>query len=409
MGRFIVVVLDGFGVGEMDDVKLTRTQDIGSNTAYKLLNYYSDQDLPVLGKLGLNNVVKSRTSVIKKNRFANTGTINLKHEGCDTFAGHQELMGTLPKKPLVKPFYYSIDAIENALLKHGYQVERVNRLDAEILFVNQCVMVGDNLEAELGQVYNITANLNLISFDELQILGTVIRGANNVSRNVVFGGLLDSNQSLFDAIEVRGKYIGVNAPRSGAYDKGFQVVHLGYGVDHSVQAPQMINQNGVKTILIGKVADIVQIKNGVNFVKMVDTDDIFERSVEEIKKLNNGFFCINIQETDLSGHKENSELYWSTLQRADEGIGRIISLLNKDDILIITADHGNDPFIGHGMHTRERVPLLLVSEGIYGVDFGERGTLADIGATVCDYFNANPPEFGTSFLSLIHIKKNISV
>lgn len=402
MGRFIVVVLDGFGVGEMADVALERPQDVGANTAYKLLSHYADQNLPILGRLGLNNIVQCKESVIKNSSVANFGTINLKHEGCDTFAGHQELMGTCPTKPLVKPFYHSIDAIQTALINYGYKVERIIKSAVELLFVNDCVMIGDNLEAELGQVYNITANLNLISFDELQHLGAVVRNANDVARNVVFGGLLDSNQSLFDAIEVKGKCIGVNAPKSGAYDNGFQVVHLGYGVNHSVQAPQMINQKGIKTFLIGKVADIVQIENGISHKKMVDTDKIFERSIDEIKQQDNGFFCINIQETDLSGHKQSPELYWHTLQRADEGLERIINLLNNEDILLVTADHGNDPFIGHGMHTREKVPLMLLHRGTQGVHLGEMETLADIGATVCDYFRANPPEFGTSFLPSIN-------
>lgn len=68
---------------------------------------------------------------------------------------------------------------------------------------------------------------------------------------------------------------------------------------------------------------------------------------------------------------------------------------------MIMADHGNDPNIGHSKHTRERVPLLVYKKGITGRSLGRRKTLSDIGATVCDYFNTNPPENGKSFLSLL--------
>ncbi len=398
MSRFIVVVLDGFGIGEMPDVKTSRPQDIGANTAHKLLSAFSTKNLPTLGKLGLNNIVQCRCSAIPFSQSANTGKIQLKHEGCDTFAGHQELMGTKPKSPLVKPFFHAIDQVEKALVCDGYVVERIAREGAELLLVDGCVAVGDNLEAELGQVYNVTANFNHISFEALQVLGKVVRDNSYVARNVVFGGYLDSNQNLISAIEVKGQCIGINAPKSGAYDNGFQVVHLGYGVDHLVQAPEMLHQQNIKTTLVGKVADIVQNPHGISHDKIVDTDDVFSTSLKAIQSNSQGFFCINVQETDLSGHKQNPDLYWHTLERADLGLSKIIKLMADDDLLIVTADHGNDPYIGHSKHTREYVPLLVYKSGLHHRNVGERTTLADIGATACDFFSAQPPQYGSSFL-----------
>lgn len=398
MNRFIVLVLDGFGIGEMPDVAMERPQDIGSNTAYKLLSAFAEKRLPTLEKLGLNNLVGCETSIMKPFPTACIGRSQLKHEGCDTFAGHQEIMGTKPKRPLVKPFHYSIDKIEHALQSEGYSVSRITQDGQSLLMINSCVAVGDNLEAELGQVYNVTANLSEISFEEVQEIGRIIRNNNDVARNVVFGGKLTSNQNLIDAIEVQGECIGVNAPKSGAYDKGFKVVHLGYGVNHLVQVPEMLNIKGISTTLVGKVADIVQNPHGTNFTKLSDTDEIFRISVDVIAKSKVGFFCINVQETDLAGHKQDPEGYWNTLEKADKGLSEILKILNKNDIIIVTADHGNDPYIGHGKHTREYTPLLVHGERIKATDVGERLTLADIGATVCDYFEANSPQFGESFL-----------
>lgn len=94
------------------------------------------------------------------------------------------------------------------------------------------VAVGDNLEADLGEVYNVTANLSAIPFDEVVKIGRVVREQVQVGRVITFGGLLQDSQRILDAAESKeGRFIGINAPRSGAYDSGFEVVHMGYGVD----------------------------------------------------------------------------------------------------------------------------------------------------------------------------------
>ncbi|WP_261817755.1 phosphopentomutase [Vibrio gallicus] len=179
---------------------------------------------------------------------------------------------------------------------------------------------------------------------------------------------------------------------------GFQVAHLGFGVDHSQQTPQMLSEVGISTTLIGKVADIVHNATGNSFEKLVDTQTILDISLEQIQSNQHGFFCINVQETDISGHRQDPELYWEVLECADSGIERIMERMNPQDILVVTADHGNDPFIGHANHTREKVPLLVHYSQANGIDLGERGTLADIGATACHFFDAQMPRSGTSFL-----------
>ncbi|MEH8208073.1 hypothetical protein [Aeromonas veronii] len=97
MARFIVVVLDGFGIGEMPDVLAERPQDHGANTARKLIEHFSDKHLPTLARLGLLNTVYPVNSVMQRSQAANWGKSMLGHEGCDTFMGHQEIMGTKPR------------------------------------------------------------------------------------------------------------------------------------------------------------------------------------------------------------------------------------------------------------------------------------------------------------------------
>ncbi|GAA4296258.1 hypothetical protein GCM10023142_34830 [Anaerocolumna aminovalerica] len=126
-----------------------------------------------------------------------------------------------------------------------------------------------------------------------------------------------------------------------------------------------------------------------------------ELTIDEVKNRKSGFICTNVQETDLAGHSQNSRWYKELLEIADEKIGEIITLLKEEDILVVMADHGNDPNIGHNRHTRENVPLLIYKKGITGVSLGLRSSLSDVGATVCEYFNVKQPQNGSSFLRFL--------
>ncbi|WP_029189687.1 phosphopentomutase [Vibrio anguillarum] len=410
MAKFIVVVLDGFGVGEMADVPLVRPQDCGANTAGKLLAHFALKRLPTLERLGLQNIIASPQSVMEINPQANTGRANLAHEGGDTFMGHQEIMGTRPTAPLIQPFQVALPDIESALLAQGYRVNRHTIQQVSLLIVNEGVVIGDNLEADLGQVYNLTCNFNRVTFESLLAIAAVVRKANSVTRNIAFGGSgcgITMDQIL-SAVEVKQnptngqKYIGINAPSSGVYSEGFQVAHLGYGVDAKTQVPWYLHQRNIQTWLYGKVADIVQNPHGCSYTSLVDTNQIFRFLIRDLCIEKEGFFCANIQETDLAGHQQDPKQYWTVLEKADEGLKDVITNMNEKDVLIVMADHGNDPFIGHTKHTREQVPLLCYQKGKQAISIGLRTTLSDVGATVCAFFGAQLPDHGTPITSLLN-------
>ncbi|MCQ8811460.1 phosphopentomutase, partial [Escherichia coli] len=99
-----------------------------------------------------------------------------------------------------------------------------------------------------GKVYNITANLSAISFDDAIKIGRIVREKVPVVRVITIGCLLTDSQRILDAAESKeGRFIGINAPRYGAYDNGFQVLHMFYGVDEKVQVPQKLYEAGVPT------------------------------------------------------------------------------------------------------------------------------------------------------------------
>ena len=397
-GRFIVIVLDSYGVGYMDDVLEVRPRDFGANTCKHIIDKVPYLKLENLEKLGLMNALGENYGEMKMNPEAVFGKSKLMHHGGDTFLGHQEIMGTRPVKPLIAPFSHYIDKVYDELIKEGYKVEKIGD-NIQYLWVNDCVAVADNLETDLGQVYNVTTTFQKISFEEELKIGEIVRKVVEVERVIVFGGTEATIESIKDAKEEKkGKYVGINAPKSKVYEKGYMVRHLGYGINPETQVPTILGKNNIPVVLVGKVADIVFNDKGKSFLNLVDTSRIFDITLEEMDKLEKGFIAVNIQETDLAGHAENPERYAQILKLSDGYIGKIMEKMNKNDILVVTADHGNDPTIGHSQHTRENVPILIYRKGLKSVNIGHRETMSDIGATAADYFKVEMPENGKSFL-----------
>lgn len=402
--RFIIIVLDGFGIGAMDDAKTVRPGDENTNTLKSILHDHPDMKLPTLEKLGLMNAFGHESMNMKFSAEANFGKSELMHYGADTFMGHQEIMGTYPKKPEEMPFQTKVDIVADHLKGYGHKVEIVDREGLRYVVVDDYVTVADNLEADLGMCYNVTAPLDYISFEKEHEIAEQVREVVTVGRVIVFGGTGNNMQDLYNAEEIKqGKYIGIASAKSKSYEQGYQCRHLGYGVNKNVQAPTILTNTGIDCVLIGKVADIVANDKGTS-ISCVPTPECMDLTVEAIKKMEKGFICTNVQETDLAGHSMDSGVYRKILEQADEGLAKILPLLSEDDILIVQADHGNDPNSGSSKHTRECVPLLIYRPGLKGVNVGVRKTMSDNGATCCDFFGVDLPENGTSYLDLLNIE-----
>ena len=338
---------------------------------------------------------------MKQNPDANYGKIQLMHDGADTFMGHQEIMGTLPKKPEAHPFQEKVDAVARHLKEHGHKVEIINRDGLRYVLADDYVTVADNLEADLGMCYNVTAPLDFISFEKEVEIGQLVREVVTVGRVIVFGGTGNCMDDLWNAEESKqGTYIGIASSKSKSYEQGYQCIHLGYGVDKNVQAPTLLTKAGHSVSLFGKVADIVANDDGKS-VSCVPTELVMEETIEEVRLMKEGFICTNVQETDLAGHSQSTKTYKEILETADRKLGEMLPLLTEEDILVVMADHGNDPLIGHSRHTRECVPLLVYQKGVTGKKLGVRLTLSDVGASACRYLGAPAPQNGTPFLDLL--------
>ncbi len=399
MNRFIVIVLDGFGIGAMDDVPQVRPADIGANTCRSILRAFPRLKLPTLEALGLMNAAGFETEGMCCSPTARYGRCRLTHFWADTFWGHQEIMGTKPVMPIGHCFAAVEENVCDTLRSAGYVLRKVKTKNGNILVVNEALTVADNIECDPLQAINVTAAIDDMPFGEVEKVGSLVRQCATTPRVIVFGGRGVHIENILAAIETPNGLAGVNAPRSGVYVQDYHCVHLGYGVDPQVQIPVILGRKGIPVALIGKVADIISNPYG-NSISVVETEQVMAQTKQAISAPGAHYICTNVQETDLCGHRENPEAYAEILRKADKGLGEILPMLDEGDILIVMADHGNDPCIGHPHHTRERVPLLVYGSKKTGF-LGERSTLSDVAATASDFFGAPMPQNGSSFLDLI--------
>lgn len=395
--KFVVIVLDGFGMRAMEDTAIVRPEDQSSSTLGSILHDFPDLKLPNLEKLGLMNAFGKESANMKFSATANYGISELMHFGADTFMGHQEIMGTLPKKPKVVPFQEVVDDVKEHLEHHGHKVEVRHYEGLRYLLVDGYCTVADNIDADVGMAYNLTAPLDYMSFEHELKIGRLVREIAKVNRVIVFGGTGNHLQDILNAQQVKGEnFIGIHAANSKSYEQGYQCRHLGYGVDPNTQVVTILGKHTIPVVLIGKVADIVINEKGTS-ISCVPTEEVLTITLQHVKELKHGFICTNVQETDLAGHSQNSERYKELLELSDKHIGKIMEALGKEDVLLIMADHGNDPNIGHNRHTREVVPILVYKHGVEGTCLSTRTSLSDVGATVAEFFGVEEVQNGTSF------------
>lgn len=397
--RVILIVIDSLGVGHMEDVKDIRPQDIGANTLKHILDKSSTIEIPMLEMLGINSII--RHEKLKKIKpAASFGVLNLMHEGADSYAGHQEIMGTFPKKSFRNPFKDYLLPVKDALINDGYKVE-IPDSSKPYLLVNELVIIADNIETDYGQIYNISAPLDYIDFDDVLKIASFVRKEVKVNRVIALGGSGITVNDLINSVEQRDDgLVGVNSPASGVYRKGYNVRHIGYGVNPETQISSILKRSGKETVLIGKMQDVIECKGAIKY-SAVDTEEVMIKIIEAMPNVKEGLIAATVQETDLAGHSQDVEGYANKLNIVDKYLREIVKNMTLNDMLMVTADHGNDPTIGHSQHTREKTPLLIYSKSLSSRDIGERKTLSDIAATIADLFKVNNPESGESILPII--------
>lgn len=391
MARAIILVLDGFGIGATPDASAA---DLGMNTLAHIADT-ADLHLPVLTSLGLGRLVPEAIAPVPEPRAA-YGRLAPVYPGADTYMGHQELMGgglSLVEFRLMEELG---QVVTEALQSAGHTVEPLIA-GQPMLLVDGVAVVHDNIEARARLNVNVTASLDDISFDDLTEIGMVVRRAINVSRVIVVGSRGYDVDDMRAHIVHRGDgHIGIDTPGLGVYSEHYQVRHLGIDLPIAGQLPMRVREQGGAVVLIGKAADVVRCDDAV-LENLVPTDDVLDATVRHLDSVTHGLIVANVQETDLAGHEQDAGRYARVLATVDARLPELLDRLGPDDVLAITADHGNDPTSGSSRHTREYVPVLVYGPRVRPVALGTRATLGDVGATVAELLGTKPLDSGTSF------------
>lgn len=394
--RAVLLVIDALGVGAMPDVAQARPLDTGAHTLHSVLQANPGLEIGTLLRLGLGHLLELPDLVHSPSDqpLASYGRCQLAYPGADSYLGHQEIMGTIPKPPVKTLMRQAAPQIEQRLLEAGYRVQRP-LLGAELLLVENALVIGDNLEADPGLNINLTVATDIIDFAEALRIGQIVRQCVRVSRVIVFGGPgIDVEHILRHAHQRPNGQFGIDSPAVGVYNENLLVQHLGYGVDPDQQAASIISRAGLPVTLIGKMADLISCA-GASKASLVPTTAVMKAVLEAFRAEQEGMVAATVQETDLAGHTGDASRFGALLEVVDRGLAELLMEINETDVLIICADHGNDPFVHPGQHTREQVPLLLYRKGRNAIHLGIRRTLADIGATLSHSFGLQTTLDGT--------------
>ena len=375
--RVFLLVLDGLGVGEAKDAK--KYGDSGSNTLLHTIG--KSYNLDVLEKLGLTKLIGYKEDNIR-GLYMKASPINkLK----DSLNGHYELMGCVSNVEYkTYPNGFPIELIEEIEKSTHRTVIGNIASDGEIL-INQ---LGDMqieqkaiiIYTSCDSVLQVAAHEDIIPVEELYKICEKIRF------------IVDKHDYKIGRIIAR--------PFTG---KNGRFIRTGRRKDFSLEPPRnvldVLYENHIQTICIGKIGDMFSNKGISYSIKTKDNIDTMLKVVDFAKGEFEGLVFANFNDFDsLYGHRRDKEGYLKALEEFNYYLPILLKKLKKDDLLIITADHGNDPTHEGSDHTREKIPVLIYNKKMKtGKMLEERNTFADIGATILDNFNLQDEEIlGTS-------------
>lgn len=381
--RVIVIVLDGVGIGETTDSHLYG--DEGSNTL-RNLNRVRPLKLPNLSSLGLSALIPELPQI--KEYSGSYGIMHPKSAGKDSTSGHWEIFGVILQKPFpVYPNGFPEEIVREFEKRIGRKVlwnkpasgtEIINLLGEEHLRTGYPI-----LYTSADSVFQLACHEDIIPREELyemcRIAREILQGEHAVCR--VIARPFKGEKGNFRRTEGRRDF-SLPPPYPTLLDK--------------------MLERGKRVLGIGKVKDIM---GGSGFSEVFPTKDNRE-GMEKIKKVITeekfSLLLANLIDFDMVwGHRNDIEGFARGLEEFDSFIPEILRELEDDDLLIITADHGNDPTTPSTDHSREAVPVLIYGKNVKkGVFIGIRDSFSDLGKTVGENFGIEI-ENGKSFLALI--------
>ena len=381
--RIFLIVLDSLGVGEAIDAK--KFNDKGANTLGHILEY-NPVDYPNLEKMGFLNLVNYKN--IEKTTAYYTKA-HPKANGKDTLTGHLELMGI---RTLV-PF--------KTFTETGFPKELIDEIEAKTgrKVIGNCNASGTEIIERLGKeqmesgalivytsadsVLQIAAHEEIIPLEELYKACEIAREL-TLKEEWKVGRIIAR-----PFVGTPGNFTRTSNRHDYALDPVSDTV-----LDNLKNA-------GYDVLSIGKISDIFNNCGITKAIKIKDNLDGIQKILESEAENFNGLCFVNLNDFDSKyGHRRDIKGYAEAIKEFDNYLPHIQKKLREDDLLIITADHGNDPAYKGTDHTRENIPVLIYSKKFKDTKhLKELDCFSDIGATIADNFNVQLPKVGKSFLT----------
>lgn len=384
--RITLVVLDGAGIGAMPDA--SEWGDAGSDTFGHICES-RQLNLPQLQSLGLGNI-RPLSGVAKiDNPRGSYGKCALKSNGKDTTTGHWEMAGIILERAFpTYPKGFPVTLIDEFVdrTKVPGILGNIPASGTEIIkdLGEQHVQTGKPIVyTSADSVFQIAAHEEVIHLDRLyeicEIARDMLRGEHEVGR-VIARPFLGKPGSFYRT-ENRHDY-AVPPPRENLLP--------------------LLSENGLDVVSIGKIASIYDSTGVTQDLTAKNNDQSIDQTINALRQSTRGLIFSNLVDFDmLYGHRRDTEGYARALEHFDARWPEIEAAMTEGDLLMITADHGNDPTYRGSDHTREYAPLIVYGKKARaGVNLGTRESLSDIGMTIAENFGLSL-KAGESFLQQI--------
>lgn len=388
MGKFkrvFLIVMDSVGIGEAPDAE--KFNDKGADTLGHIAEHMNGLKMPNMGSLGLSNIREIKGINKAEKPKAHYTKMQEASNGKDTMTGHWEIMGLHIEQPF-------------RTFPEGFPNELINELEEKSgrKIIGNKPASGTEILDELGQehmdsgalivytsadsVLQIAAHEEIIPIEEQYRICEIARA-------------LTLDEKYMVGRVIARPFIG----SPGAFERtsnrhDYALKPFGHTVMNELQDQKY------DVIAIGKISDIYDGEGVTEAIRTTDNEDGMTKIVESMDKDFTGISFLNLVDFDAKfGHRRDPKGYGRALEAFDARLPEVLEKMKEDDLLLITADHGNDP-VHHGTdHTREYVPLLAYHTGITkATELPVRKTFADIGATIAANFEVATPEHGESFL-----------
>ena len=390
--RIFLIVLDSMGVGAMDDA--SKFGDEGADTLGHISENRNEFNIPNLQQLGIGNLHNLKQIKPVEKPLGKFMKMNERSNGKDTTTGHWEMMGLETKRPFKT---FTDTGFPNELIE-----ELEKRTGREI--IGNKSASGTVILDELGEEEIKNGKLIVYTSADsvMQICGNEdIMGLDTLYKYCEIARELTMKEEWKVGRVIARPYVGM---KKGEFRR------TSNRHDYSVKpfgktALDALKEKGFDVISVGKIFDIFAGEGLTESNKSKSSVHGMEQTIEIADRDFNGLCFVNLVDFDaLWGHRRNPEGYASEIERFDVKLGELMKKFKDDDLLILTADHGNDPTFKGTDHTREKVPFIAYSPAFNnGEKLDETDTFAVIGATISDNFGVKMPEgtIGTSILEKI--------